>query len=168
MMTFSRNSDWKDADTLWTKVLAQQPDNPRANFHLGAKYEEQKEYVKAAVFYEKAVKFYPAHNWNPDSKTTAAVKESLSHIYYVLSLRLYKANKFPEAMDYGRKALANDDKNAPAYVVLGDIYAQQGDLTKTKAAEAYQSALRADPEQYEAKENLRRIEAAGQDVRQSH
>ena len=37
----------------------------------------------------------------------------------------------------------------------GNIYVQKGDLEK--AAEMYQKALKANPDQFEAKENLKRI-----------
>ena len=60
-------------------------------------------------------------------------------------------------MDYCKKSVANDAKNAPACVVMGNIYAQQGDLKQ--AAQLYQTALKADPGQFEARENLKRIES---------
>jgi cytochrome c-type biogenesis protein CcmH/NrfG len=60
-------------------------------------------------------------------------------------------------MAFCQKALANNDKNAAAYVVLGNCYVRQDDIKK--AVEAYQAALKADPDQFEAKENLRRIES---------
>src|SRR5437867_9184676 len=55
-MTFNRNYDWKNANTLWEKVLLHQPDNPRANFHLAVKYDEQQHYPSALSFYEKDIR----------------------------------------------------------------------------------------------------------------
>jgi tetratricopeptide (TPR) repeat protein len=156
-LTFSRNLDWKNADTLWAKVLAHQPDNPRANYHLGSKYDEEKDYQRAIPFYEKAIQRFPEHNWNPDRATVQRVRQRLSAIFYILAVRSYKENKFQDAIDHAKRAVTDDPNNAPAYVVIGNVYAQQGDLQQ--AAQLYKAALKADPEQFEAKENLKRVES---------
>jgi hypothetical protein len=156
-LTFSRNQDWKDADTLWAKVLEQRPDNPRANYHMAARCDEQKDYERALPYYEKAIRHFPEHNWNPDRNTVLGVKQRLSAIYYILGLRLYKQSKFDEAMDFCNRSLQNNTTNAPACVVIGNIFAQRNDLKK--ATQWYETALKADPDQFEAKENLRRIQS---------
>jgi tetratricopeptide (TPR) repeat protein len=136
-------------------VLAHQPDNPRAHFHMGVKYEEQKDYEKALDSYERAIRYYPEHNWHPDSKSVEGVKEAISRTCCNLAVKRYKEQNFDAALAYCQQALKNNDRNADAYVVMGGIYVQKGDLRK--GVEMYQDALKANPDQFEAKENLRRI-----------
>jgi len=157
LLTFDRNFAWQNAPTLWASVLVHQPDNPRAHFHMAVKYEEQKQYEKALDSYERAVRYYPDHNWHPDSKSVATVKEAMSRICYDLAVKLYKEQSFDASLAYCKRAVENNDRNAEAYVVMGNIYAQKGDFRK--AAEMYQNALKANPEQFEAKENLKRIQS---------
>jgi protein O-mannosyl-transferase len=155
LLTFERNFAWRNADTLWERVLVHQPDNPRAHFHLAVKYEEQKHYEQALDSYERAVRHYSDHNWHPDSKSVAAVKVAISRICYNLAVTLYKEQRFDASLAYCQRSLTNNDQNAEAYVVTGNIYVQKGDLRK--AAEMYEAALKANPEQFEARENLKRI-----------
>ena len=156
-LTFNRNFAWQNAATLWESVLVHQPDNPRAHFHMGVKYEAQKDYEKALDSYERAIRNYPEHNWHPDSKSVAAVKEAMSRICYDLAVTLYTEQNYDASLAYCQRAVENNDRNAEAYVVIGNIYAQKHDFRK--AAEMYQNALKVKPDQYEAKENLRRIQS---------
>src|SRR6266568_3566985 len=157
-LTFNRNFDWRSADTLWATVQARQPGNPRANFHLGVQAEQAKEFQQALIFYEKAIEFNPNHNWNPDRKTTAMVKERISDICYNLSLKLYNQGQLAQATDYCWRSLQNNDKNARAHVIMGNLYVQSNDLKK--AVDCYETALKVDPGLFEAKENLKRVKAA--------
>src|SRR6266568_7394695 len=157
-LTFNRNFDWRSAGTLWAKVQARQPGNPRANFHLGVRAEEAKDFQQALVFYEKAIEFNPNHNWNPDRKTIAMVKERISDICYNLSLKLYNQGQLAQATDYCRRSLQNNDKNARAHVIMGNLYVQNNDFKK--AVDCYETALKLDPDLFEAKENLKRVKAA--------
>ncbi len=158
LLTFNRNFDWRSADTLWATVQARQPGNPRANFHLGVQAEQAKEFQQALIFYEKAIEFNPNHNWNPDRKTTAMVKERISDICYNLSLKLYNQGQLAQATDYCWRSLQNNDKNARAHVIMGNLYVQSNDLKK--AVDCYETALKVDPGLFEAKENLKRVKAA--------
>ena len=158
VLTFNRNFDWRNAGTLWAKVQARQPGNPRANFHLGVQAEEVKDFQQALVFYEKAIEFNPSHNWNPDRKTIAMVKERISDICYNLSLKLYNQGQLAQATDYCRRSLQINDKNARAHVIMGNLYVQNNDFKK--AVDCYETALKLDPDLFEAKENLKRVKAA--------
>jgi len=158
VLTFNRNFDWRSAGTLWATVQARQPGNPRANFHLGVQAEQAKEFQQALIFYEKAIEFDPNHNWNPDRKTIAMVKERISDICYNFSLKLYNQGQLAQATDYCRRSLQNNDKNARAHVIMGNLYVQSNDLKK--AVDCYETALKVDPSLFEAKENLKRVKAA--------
>jgi len=157
VMTWQRNYDWKDAPTLWTKVLRHQPENPRANFQLAVVAETAKDDARALELYQKAIHYYPDHNWNPDRKTVAMVKERLSNLCYDQSLRLYKAGQFAAASDRCRQALDFNANHARAWVILGNLHIQNEEYGP--AAECYQSALKLDPQQFEAAENLKRLKA---------
>jgi len=154
-LSFNRNFAWQNANTLWASVLAHQPDNARAHFHMGVRYQEEKDYEKALDSYERAIRYYPGHNWHPDSKSVAAVKEAIPRTCYAVAVKLYREQSFDAALAYCQRALENNDRNAEAYVVTGNIYVKKGDLPK--GAEMYQNALKANPDQFEAKENLKRI-----------
>jgi len=158
VLTFNRNFDWRSAGTLWARVQARQPGNPRANFHLGVQAEEVKDFQQALVFYEKAIEFNPSHNWNPDRKTIAMVQERISDICYNLALKLYNQRQFAQATDYCRRSLQINDKNARAHVIMGNLYVQNNDFKK--AVDCYETALKLDPDLFEAKENLKRVKAA--------
>jgi len=155
VLTFTRNFAWRNANTLWHGVLLHQPDNQRAHFHMGVQYEEQKNYEPALAAYERAIKFYPEHNWHPDSKSVAVVREAISRTCYNLAVRRYQEQDYDHALAYCQQAIANNDNNAKAYVVAGNVYAQRGDLRL--AGEMYRRALEASPDQFEARENLKRI-----------
>ena len=155
VLTFNRNFAWQNANTLWEHVLVHQPNNQRAHFHMGVQYEEQKNYEQALAAYGRAIKYYPEHNWHPDSRSVAAVREAISRTCYNLAVRLYQEQDYEGALAHCLRAIENNDRNAEAYVVTGNIYAQKGDLRK--AAEMYQQALKANPDQFEARENLKRI-----------
>jgi protein O-mannosyl-transferase len=157
VLTFNRNFAWQNANTLWASVLVHQPDNPRAHFQMGVKYDEQKDYEKALDYYERAIRYYPNHNWHPDGKSVAAVKSAISRVCYNLAVKLYKEQKLDASLAYCQRAVENNDRNAEAYVVTGNIYVQKGDFGK--ATEMYQAALKANPEQFEAKENLKRVQS---------
>jgi len=155
VLTFTRNFAWQNASTLWQSVLCHQPNNQRAQFHLGAQYEEQKSYELAMAAYERAIHYYPEHNWHPDSRSVAAVKAAMSRICNNLAVRLYHKQDYDSALAYCLRAIENNGLNAEAYVVAGNVYAQRGDLRQAGAM--YQQALKANPDQFEARENLKRI-----------
>ncbi len=155
VMTFQRNFDWRDAKTLWTVVYAQQPENPRANYQLAVAAEAAQDPVQAREFYERAIKYYPHHNWNPDSKSVAEVKGAIARLCYNEAVNRYRSGLYDESATYCRQALTNHPNYTEAYVVLGNISVHSNDLGS--ATGYYEAALKLDPDQYEARENLKRI-----------
>ena len=158
--TCSRNFAWKNADTLWADVIVHQPDNPRANFNMGRKFERETNYPDALPYYEKSVAVYPDHNWNPDKRSVAAVKQTMSRLYCSLAIQDFQKQDFPASLDHCRKALDNDAKNADAWVVLGGICVKTSDVTNAVAA--FETALQIAPDNVEARENLNRIKEYSQ------
>ncbi|MFH1825334.1 MAG: tetratricopeptide repeat protein [Candidatus Firestonebacteria bacterium] len=160
MITFSRNYDWKDNFSLWNVVLKYQPDNVRANYNLGEYYESLKENDKALQHYEKSVEYYPQANWHPDRNSILMVKEKISNIYYGLCLKCYKDKDYKKSLEYCLKAISHNESKVESYVMLGNNYFQLNDIAK--ALESYKKALQINPDQFEAKENYKRIKNLGQ------
>jgi tetratricopeptide (TPR) repeat protein len=105
------------------------------------------EYYKLAQ-YEAAEKQYRAALTIDKENTTAQ---------YNLALSLYKQKKYTEASELFRKlgeTTPEKKTRAPSFYNEGVIYSKQKELEKS--IDAYKSALRQDPDDQQARENLQK------------
>jgi hypothetical protein len=56
LRTYIRNQDWKDTQTVWEKLVTQNPNDPQANFFLAKIYFENKDFDKSKEYFNKAQK----------------------------------------------------------------------------------------------------------------
>jgi protein O-mannosyl-transferase len=58
-MTYARNEDYRDYDRLWSKTVAERPENPRARINLASSFLTQGRYVDAEEHLRAAVRLDP-------------------------------------------------------------------------------------------------------------
>lgn len=130
MLTISRNTDWKDSKTLWTREIHSSPDSSFMHFNLASAYLNLDEYDMAIPEFEKAIIL------NPSSY------DSLVD----LGLTYSKIGKLDLAEEYYMKAVEIEPKSDEAYSNLATIYERQDNLDL--AVEYAKKAISLDPEFY--------------------
>jgi len=135
-ITITRNRDWQDDFTLWSKTVAQSPDNGIAHGSLGRAYQEQGLLTEAVVEYETAVKLMPNHH----------------KAYYNLGVVYDQKGDFIKAEEYYQKSIALSPGFANAYFNLATLYHKRG-LTDD-AIVHYRKLIELTPEDIEARNNL--------------
>ncbi len=60
VLTFVRNSDYKNSVSIWTDTVKKQPRNPRAHYNLGCALAELEQYQDSVVYFQEAVRIRPS------------------------------------------------------------------------------------------------------------
>lgn len=107
-------------------VINLEPKNAENYFYLGMIYQVEGKEDLAAVNLERAVQLDP---------TKSKYKKQLSKIYYVMAYNRYKSFEIgPEAwqkmIEYLKKSIQANPKNADAHKLLGQIYEEIADVWK--------------------------------------
>jgi tetratricopeptide (TPR) repeat protein len=131
-----RNRVWKNEITLWTDVKQKSPALIRPYNNLGEAYDKLKQYDKAIMEFEVAVKLNPTYYFG---------LSNLGNIYG-------KLKQYPKAIEYFKKALQANPNYAPAHYNL----AKALHLVKKpqEAIEHYRKAVKFNPNFEEAFYNL--------------
>ncbi|OGY53526.1 MAG: hypothetical protein A2912_06095 [Candidatus Buchananbacteria bacterium RIFCSPLOWO2_01_FULL_40_23b] len=135
-ITYARNFDWKDNETLWQKTLTQRPDYGRVYNNLGFVYYKQKNYDLALQYFQKAKEREP----------------NLAHIYYNLGNVYDELGDYQTAIANYEKVLALGYRFAETYNNLGTIWQKIDNFEKARYY--YEEALRRDKNYYLAYSNL--------------
>jgi protein O-mannosyl-transferase len=135
-VSFTRNRDWKDGLTLWSKTVASSPDSFIAHGNLGRAYQEQGMLAEAIRQYEKAIEIYAG-----DYKA-----------HYNLGVVYDRQGDLENAVQHYKKAIEIYPQYVNAHFNLGNIYHKQGFMDA--AAVHYQKVLEVHPEDVEARNNL--------------
>lgn len=138
LRTIDRNSDWKNAMTLWKKTVTTAPACARAWNNLGVEYYQAREIENAEKAYLKALKIKPAY---PDP-------------YHNLGNIMAKRNFFDEARNYYLKAHRYSRGKAKKKILnsWGILYKKTGNPKSAKLL--FARALSFDPFFQEALNNL--------------
>jgi protein O-mannosyl-transferase len=129
MLTFMRNSDWRDPAIFYKKIIEFSPDSFQAHNNLGQEYEYRHFFDQAIKEYKKALEIEPG---------LIEARSNLANIYFKLS-------KFKEA----KEEYALVEKTAPVKKAgqlqnnIGSIYEVEG--LYDQALARYKLALRLDP-----------------------
>jgi len=134
--TYFRNEDWRDKVTLWSDVIAKNPEEPRAHNKLGLALAAQGRLEEATLHYREALRLDPGR----------------PRIHNHLGLALHEQGRTDEALYHLRAALRVDPTYAMAHNNLGNVFADLG--REEKAFTHFSEAVRLDPDFIEAHYNL--------------
>jgi protein O-mannosyl-transferase len=166
--TYSRNADWKDEMTLWTKTVETTPQSVLAAHNLGVAYDRAGNASAAMGWYLAAIRinpeFEPPHTFlgiaygrmglagqaTDELKHSVRIQPQRPRGHYNLGLAYLLANSTDKAVDEFEATIKLEpsfpgarEQLARAYDVQGTGYAQRGDWAS--AAESYRKAAAISP-----------------------
>jgi len=127
LVTFNRNQVWATSETLWTDVLNNDQDSPRALNNLGVFYAGRNDIDKSIEIYRKAIKLYPDY----------------ADAYANLGLSYLNKGMIQEAIEQLRHAVKIDPSHARALYNLGFAHMRQGEVDL--AMEEFKKSLKSRP-----------------------
>ena len=163
--TISRNREWRDNMTLWSKTIETNPNNSRAHDNLGFTYERAGETEKALQEFEIAVKLQPDNfralanlgvayaKFGFYNKSVGALKRSIEirgyyKTYDKLGLIYYEINMENEAIESFKEAIKLNSRYAKAHNDLATIYAKIGKFDL--ALQEFNEAIKVDKDYADA------------------
>ncbi len=171
-ITISRNRDWKDSLTLWSKTVITSPTSSIAHGSLAWAYQDQDRMKEAIREYEKAIAIFPGnykayYNLGVIYDQQGASKEAVANYKSAIAINpafinarfnlgniYHKQGLLAEAIHQYRKVTELDPSDFEARNNLGVAYAGQGNLDKAIAE--WQKILEIDPQNKSAGENIRK------------
>ncbi len=161
MTTWRQSSLYHDAGTLFTHIIAHNPDARGAHHNLGDWFYKQEQYEEALAAYRIAVEqrpyFAPLRNQmgltfdklnqyeNAEEQYRTSVKITPRFVHGMNNLAsvLARQEKYQESLKYYRKMLAMDANYINSHIGMGFVLAK---LNRLEEAEAhYQKALQRNP-----------------------
>ncbi len=152
------------------------PDNPDALHNLGQRYQQQREFQKAIDLYKKAIamrpSFYNAYNnlatcygeLKMYPQAIAALERCIAlkpDDYYAMSnlaVVMIQTGKPDEALRFAEQAVRIEPAYVNGHVTYGTVLAMTEQFDA--AEKQFNEALRLDPGNTQARENLKRVQAA--------
>ncbi|HEX7571831.1 MAG TPA: tetratricopeptide repeat protein [Bacteroidota bacterium] len=110
----------KEAESHIATAVATKPDNAAAWRAMGRLYMTQGWGGPGDSMYKKATALFD---------TSLALEPSSAEGYYGLGCSLFKRNRSPEALAALSKSLSFDSLNGSAYLTLGEVYMDTGNVT---------------------------------------
>ena len=126
--TITRNADWKDEITLFSRTVAAADDASRAHLNLGNAYYDRGDYRSAIAEYEKVPQGDPSY---------AGALSGIAGCHVALG-------QLTTAADYLRRAIALEPSNFEYYNSLGTVYARNQQAPLAIDAFSRSLELRAD------------------------
>ena len=169
-VTISRNRDWKDNLTLWSKTVITTPNSSIAHGSLGRAYQDQGRLEEAIGKYKKAIELYPGdykayHNLGVIHAGQGALREAVANYKSAIAINpafidaqfnlaniYHNQGLLEEAVDQYRKVTELDPADFEARNNLGVAYARQGKLDQ--AIVQWETVLKMDPQNKSAAENI--------------
>src|SRR3989344_1322705 len=137
--TIMRNAEWQTPKKLWLATDRVSPRSPKVHNNLGDIYSQEGNLQKSAEEFSKAILLSPEY--------TDAIHN--------LGVTYIKAQRYDLAKQALLRVLQIDPYMAPAWVKLGAL--EFGEGNNDKAIEYFENALKADPNNKDAKKLLERI-----------
>jgi Flp pilus assembly protein TadD len=169
IVTVRQSRVWRDSESLWTRVLAIEPDSPFGHNNLGNIRLRQGRVDEALQHYSTAVRFRPnyaeAHtNLGVALATTGRLNDAIAEYRKALELRpsddetlnnwgvaLARIGDTPGAIDRYTAAITANPANADAHVNWGNALVRLG--RNADAIPHYRDALAHRPDHAEAHHN---------------
>jgi len=169
-LTVRRNTDWKDALTLYQATLREAPASARVYANLGWVYQDRGELEKAEAAYQQALaldpgaadphnnlgNIYRARNLPEEAlrqfRQAVALNPHHAAAHNNLGLTLLDLGRLDEAKGAFEEALRLNPDFSAAHSNLGNYYFRRGELPR--AREEYRAALRLNPGFAQAHNNL--------------
>ena len=169
-VTISRNRDWKDSLTLWSKTLMNSPNSNIAHGSLGRAYQDLGRLEEAIREYKKAIEIFPDdykayYNLGVIYDRQGALKEAVANYkrtivinpafinaHFNLGNIYHNQGLLDEAIHQYRKVTELDAADFEARNNLGVVYARQGKLDKAIAQ--WEKVLEIEPQNKSAGENI--------------
>ncbi|MCP4651783.1 MAG: tetratricopeptide repeat protein [Candidatus Omnitrophica bacterium] len=142
ILTISRNKDWQNEISLFSKSIKSHPQAKEAHACLGFAYHQKGLHEKASHHYKKALISNPSYY---SFSRPGRILENLANIYY--AGHLYKW-----AEKYYQMALEFEPEDGNIHLGLGNVYYEQNQYQK--AIDSYQASLRYSPSNSSAHHNL--------------
>jgi len=163
--TISRNSEWKNNMTLWSKTIETSPSNSMAHDNLGFTYDHVGETEKALQEFELAVKLQPDNfralanlgvayaKFGFYNKSIIALEKSIEirgyyKTYDKLGLIYDELNMENEAIERFKKAIKLNLRYAKAHNDLATVYGKIGEFDL--ALEEFNEAVKIDKDYADA------------------
>lgn len=170
-LTINQVKMWKNSETLWTQVIKAFPRTiPLAHNNLGNAYVEKKQFEKAKLNYEIALKLKPDYSealynlglLHVQTKSLSAAEDYFRKTLHLkpdhakawlnLGYLLYLENKFDEALSCTHRALTLNPESIDSYQNLGLILIKLNRFTD--ALEIFKKALVCNPRHAEVYNNI--------------
>jgi protein O-mannosyl-transferase len=136
VLTYQRNSVYRNTVSIWEDVVAKMPDNARAHNNLGKALSMCERHVETVDHFRKALEIDPG----------------FAEAHNNLGLALAHRNQFDETLVHYRKAIAIRPTYANAYNNLGKALADCGRFAE--AVVPYEQVLKIKPDSADAHLNL--------------
>lgn len=138
-----------EAESFFLKAIELEQENSDALKALGFFYFKNRNFSKALIFYEKALKLQPTSIESPWARPSMRLKTDLFSrqdysLYNNLGCIYGELNKFREAEKSFQRAIEFEPLNARAYLNLAYLYTKEKKLNQAIAA--YQTVLHLNPE----------------------
>ena len=161
-LTYDRNSDWKNLDTLWEKAYRVAPRSHKVLNSLGMIYSGRGDYAAAIRALKESLKIDPSNSraysnlglvYHKMGRNTQAVEIltrglalAPANVYILINLGKIKIemNRVDEGLKFLDRAIEAEPYYAEPYLVKGNLYARQGAYEKAFAA--YRAAARNRPD----------------------
>ncbi len=136
VLTWRQTTLYRDAETLYTQTLRDNPGSWHTWYNLGSKMAENGRFAEAVEYYKKAVQLNPEY----------------ARAYTNLGCTLAFLKQYSEAEKHLQQALQLRPNDPDSYVNLGNVMSDTDRVSE--ALELYQKAIKIDPNLSEAHQNL--------------
>jgi len=136
IVAITRNSDWQNNFSLWSKTIQTSPNSLVARGGLGMAYLKRGMLEEARKQFEIAIKLYPGHHKS----------------YYNLGVIYHQKGDLKRSVEYFKRAVALNPESIRGHYNLATLYARQGIMDL--AIRHYTRVIELDPETVEAHYNL--------------
>ncbi|MBA2114056.1 tetratricopeptide repeat protein [Bremerella alba] len=143
-VTIARNEVYRDGNSMWSDVLAKNPNNPRAYHGIAHAYITQGDWAKAIPYLEKTIELHPEYQFNggyADRFRKGATKA-------------IEMGDVPLALQLLDLTIKMNPEEAEGYILMANLLQHEN---RRQAVALLQLAIRRDPQNAEAQQLLKQL-----------